>query len=62
MALLGHNGAGKSTIFGLMSAQLTADSGDVFLEGKLRQPWVNRLSSTGICYQEDSLWEGMLVQ
>jgi ABC-type multidrug transport system ATPase subunit len=31
LALLGHNGAGKSTTFGLLSGQLTADSGQVFL-------------------------------
>lgn len=31
LALLGHNGAGKSTTFGLLSSQLTADSGEVYL-------------------------------
>lgn len=31
LALLGHNGAGKSTTFGLLSGQLTADSGQVYL-------------------------------
>jgi ABC-type multidrug transport system ATPase subunit len=61
LALLGHNGAGKSTTFGLLSSQLTADSGEVFLEGGLRMPWETRLNSAGICYQEDALWEGLLV-
>jgi ABC-type multidrug transport system ATPase subunit len=31
LALLGHNGAGKSTTFGLLSAQLNADSGQLYL-------------------------------
>ena len=31
VALLGHNGAGKSTTFGLLSAQLDPSEGKVFL-------------------------------
>jgi ABC-type multidrug transport system ATPase subunit len=31
VALLGHNGAGKSTTFGLLSAQLNASSGTIYL-------------------------------
>lgn len=31
LALLGHNGAGKSTTFGLLSAQLNPDSGSLYV-------------------------------
>jgi ABC-2 type transport system ATP-binding protein len=31
--LLGHNGAGKSTTFGIMLGQVYPDSGEVFIDG-----------------------------
>lgn len=39
VALLGHNGAGKSTTFGLLSAQLNASEGKVFLERKIKKKY-----------------------
>jgi ABC-type multidrug transport system ATPase subunit len=56
LALLGHNGAGKSTTFGLLSAQLNQDAGYLYIEKRHHKPYENTLSSSGICYQDDSLW------
>jgi ABC-type multidrug transport system ATPase subunit len=39
LALLGHNGAGKSTTFGLLSAQLNASEGKVYLENKIKKKY-----------------------
>jgi ABC-type multidrug transport system ATPase subunit len=61
LALLGHNGAGKSTTFGLLSAQLLQDQGHLYLEKSYHMPYQKQLRKTGICYQDDSLWEGVLV-
>ena len=33
-ALIGPNGAGKSTLLGILSKLITADSGEVFLDGE----------------------------
>lgn len=36
LALLGHNGAGKSTTFGLLSGQINPTCGNLFLEKKTK--------------------------
>lgn len=51
VALLGHNGAGKSTTFGLLSAQLNPTEGRAFLERKLKKRYEEVMASAGICYQ-----------
>ena len=56
VAILGHNGAGKSTTFGLLSAQLHPHLGELFLEGKTKAKYQNVLNSAGVCFQEDRLW------
>jgi len=57
--LLGHNGAGKSTTFGLISSQIHQSSGSIFLEKKKKSKYDDVMVSTGICYQEDTLWKFM---
>lgn len=59
LALLGHNGAGKSTTFALLSAQLNPSEGKVYLEKELKQTHSRVMKSAGICYQDDTLWKYM---
>jgi ribose transport system ATP-binding protein len=58
LALLGENGAGKSTLIKVLGGAYTADSGDILLEGQIKQlyspaeAWRNGIS---IIYQEFNL-------
>lgn len=56
VALLGHNGAGKSTTFGLLSCQLSPTSGSVFVEKQARPGYKDIMVDAGICYQDNTLW------
>jgi ABC-type glutathione transport system ATPase component len=56
-ALLGHNGAGKSTTFAIICAQLEPTSGDVSLHGMSVASEAPRVRShLGICPQHDILY------
>ena len=35
MGLMGENGAGKSTLMNVLGGVFTADSGDIYIEGKM---------------------------
>lgn len=56
---MGHNGAGKSTTFQLISSQIHQSSGNIFLEKKFKSKYDDVMTSAGICYQEDTLWKFM---
>jgi ABC-type sugar transport system ATPase subunit len=55
LALLGENGAGKSTLIKVLGGAYTADSGDILLEGQIKQlysPAEARRNGISIIYQE----------
>jgi ABC-type sugar transport system ATPase subunit len=57
-ALVGENGAGKSTLLKILSGALTADAGDVRLEGRavsLHTPTLAQRAGIAIIHQELSL-------
>ena len=56
VALLGHNGAGKSTTFSLLTLQAQPTSGVYYISKKMALPYERVLESAGVCYQEDALW------
>lgn len=63
-SIIGQNGAGKSTLMKILSGTYTADSGEIYINGKQVQ-----ISSTadsaklgiGIVYQELSLLNNLTV-
>lgn len=57
LGLLGPNGAGKSTTFKLLTGQEYQSAGEVYLNHRLHQTYDRTFDATGICYQEDTLWE-----
>lgn len=58
--LLGHNGAGKSTTFGLMLGHLHPDSGEAFIAGhSVQQARAAALSRVGAIFETPSFYEYM---
>ena len=56
-ALLGHNGAGKSTTISMLVGLITPTSGDAFIEGKSISTDIDEIrKSIGICPQMDLLF------
>lgn len=56
-ALLGHNGAGKSTTISMLVGLITPTSGDAFIEGKSILSDIDEIrKSIGICPQMDLLF------
>mmetsp|Transcript_40061 Transcript_40061/g.64977 ORF Transcript_40061/g.64977 Transcript_40061/m.64977 type:complete len:472 (+) Transcript_40061:135-1550(+) len=56
-ALLGHNGAGKSTTLGILTGVLQATAGDAFLDGLSISKDMDRIKRLiGVCPQHDLLW------
>jgi len=53
--LLGLNGAGKSTIFGLITRLLTLQDGEVFINNHSIKNYQKALKSVGIVFQEPTL-------
>lgn len=65
LAILGHNGSGKSTIAKLMMGLLEANCGDIYIEGeKLTEDNVDRLrQKMGIIFQNpDNQFVGVTVK
>ncbi|KAH8805682.1 ABC transporter-like protein [Xylogone sp. PMI_703] len=56
LALLGANGAGKTTVINMIRGELKPDYGDIYLDGVsvLRQPHKTRLQM-GVCPQDDAI-------
>ena len=56
--LLGPNGAGKTTIIQMVCGLLTADSGEILLDGQVTQFGTREfMHRVGICTQQNILWE-----
>lgn len=63
-ALIGENGAGKSTLMKILSGAYTADSGEIFIEGKpvvIGSPRRGKELGVGIVYQEFELADDLTV-
>ena len=63
-ALVGENGAGKSTLIKILSGALSADSGEIFFKGELRQGFSTREAlnrGISVIYQELALVSQMTV-
>lgn len=63
-ALIGENGAGKSTLMKILSGAYTADSGEIFIDGKavtIGSPRNGKALGVGIVYQEFELADELTV-
>lgn len=57
-ALLGHNGAGKSTTISMLTGLINPSRGDAFIGGKsIRYEMDGIRKSLGVCPQNDSFWD-----
>ncbi len=61
-ALLGHNGAGKSTIMNMLSGMTSVSNGDAYLSGKsVRMNMKEIRHDLGVCPQHDILYDNVTV-
>lgn len=60
MGLLGHNGAGKSTVLGIMLSMVRPDKGEVFVDGhSVQQSRAKALRQVGAIFEAPSFYEYM---
>ena len=58
--LLGHNGAGKSTTLGIVLAMISADGGEVFIDGvSVQKEQVKALRKVGAIFEAPSFYDYM---
>jgi ABC-2 type transport system ATP-binding protein len=58
--LLGHNGAGKSTTFGILLGQVYPDSGEAFIDGiSVQQERARALSKVGAIFETPGFFDYM---
>ncbi|PRP83974.1 ABC transporter A family protein [Planoprotostelium fungivorum] len=63
IALLGHNGAGKSTTINILTGKLSATSGDATMFGSsIHHDMSSIQRSIGICPQSDILWADLTAR
>lgn len=62
LGLLGPNGAGKSTLFNILSTYHDVTSGTVKLFGKQISIGSQFFKNTGICAQDEILWDSLSVR
>ena len=63
IALLGHNGAGKTTAIHMLCGMLMPTKGDAILHGKsIKHDTDEVRSSIGLCQQHDVLFENVSVE
>src|SRR5579862_5106791 len=56
--LLGHNGAGKSTTFGLMLGQIRPTNGEAFIRGiSVQRDRVRALQGVGAIFESPAFYE-----
>jgi len=61
-AVIGENGAGKSTMMSIISGELQPDSGSILMDGTvtpMKSPLVSRARGISVVYQELSLCENL---
>ena len=62
-ALLGHNGAGKSSLVKLLSGATTPTHGEAFVLGySLKSDAAELKKHCGVCAQEDILWDALTAR
>ena len=62
LGLLGPNGAGKSTLFNIMSTNFNPTTGTVSCNGSKLNPSHEFFNITGICAQDNILWDSLPVE
>ncbi|XP_024515167.1 ABC transporter A family member 1 [Selaginella moellendorffii] len=63
LALLGHNGAGKSTTIGMLVGLVAPTSGDAFVLGKsIKTDMMHIRKQIGVCPQNDLLFQELTVR
>lgn len=65
IAIIGPSGTGKSTVLRVIAGLVAADSGEVFVQGKLRQGLAeDNLASSGIgmVFQQAALFDSLTVE
>mmetsp|Transcript_2306 Transcript_2306/g.4967 ORF Transcript_2306/g.4967 Transcript_2306/m.4967 type:complete len:1771 (+) Transcript_2306:192-5504(+) len=62
-ALLGHNGAGKSTFVNVLCGEQNPTSGDIVVGGRsIKSDWNAIVKTIGQCKQEDFLWPNLTAR
>jgi ABC-type Na+ transport system ATPase subunit NatA len=58
-ALLGHNGAGKSTVINILSCEMQMSAGEISVFGKSVVDQFGVRQMIGVCKQDDYLWPNL---